>query len=135
MILTGRVADGLDSAATSIVDEDVVSSFNVWVKLKFNNVAAGTVNVEPDGGGAPFTEGAANDYIIDYLQGMIMVLSTGTMADATHYDVDYDYTDGSLAVKVNAVTSAAQAAGKAIYEVATTRLSERMGVAVIVYQQ
>jgi hypothetical protein len=129
-IVTGRVGDALDSDVVSVANEEVTSVFDVWVKFQFGNLAATTVNVEPSGGGAPFTEGAGDDYIIDYKQGLIMVLSTGTMADATPYDCDYDYTDGSLAVKINAITTVAQAAGKAYWF--KTAQTGRAGVAVII---
>jgi hypothetical protein len=129
-ILTGRLGDDLDSDATSVVDEEITSIFDTWVKFQFNNLVSGTVNVEPSGGGVPFTEGAANDYLIDYAQGYIMVLSTGAMADATAYDVDYDYTDGSLAVKINALTTVADGAGKDWW-VQTTKIGNQ-GVAVVI---
>lgn len=131
-IVTGRIGDGYDSTVDSVANEDVTSSFDVPVKLQFKDLVAGSVNVEDNGGGVPYTENV--DYTVDYSQGYITVLSSGGMADATVYDVDYDYTDGSLAVKVNAITTAAQGAGKTIYKVIQVHISERMGAAIIVYQ-
>lgn len=131
-IVTGRIGDTLVSTINAIVDEEIISDLNQPVKFVYSYLVAGTVNVEPSGGGVPYTEGV--DYTVNYDQGNITVLSTGGMADATAFDVDYSYTDGSLAVKVNAITTVAQAAGKIIYEVAMTRLSSCLGVAVIVYE-
>lgn len=131
-IITGRIGDTLISTINPIVNEAITSDWDQPVKFVYRYLVAGTVNVEDSGGGIPYTEGV--DYTINYPQGLITVLSTGAMADATAFDVDYDYTDGSLAVKVNAITTVVNAAGKTIYEVAMTRLSSVLGVAVIVYE-
>jgi len=73
----------------SITDENVTSDHDVWVNMAHQRLIPGTVNVEPDGGGTALTEGT--DYVIDYVEGQMMVLSTGTMADSTIFDTDYDY--------------------------------------------
>jgi hypothetical protein len=131
-ICVGRVGDARDSDVDSVTNEVFTSIFDVPVKLAFRKLVAASTNVEPSGGGAPFTEGAGDDYVMDNANGTITVLSTGAMADATEYEVDYDYNDDNLAFKVNALTTAASGLGKD-YWVQTTQCG-RMGVAVVVVE-
>jgi len=72
-----------------ITAEGITSSFNVWVALAHKMVQPGTVVVTPHGGSPTATEGT--DYVIDYLDGKIMVLSTGGLSDSTDYHVSYHY--------------------------------------------
>jgi hypothetical protein len=131
-IVTGRVGDARDSEVDSVADEVFTSVFDVPVKLQHRKLVAATSNVEDIGGGAPYTEGAGNDYIMDNIHGEITVLSTGTMLDATEYEVDYDFNDDNLAFKVNALTTVASGLGKD-YWVQTTQCG-RIGVAVVVVE-
>lgn len=73
----------------TVTDEDVTSDEDAWVELDGAHIQYGSVNVEPNGGGSAFAEGT--DYVIDYLEGRIMVLASGTIGDATALDVDYVY--------------------------------------------
>ena len=94
-----------DDSLTSVADEEITSDHDAWVAFANELLNVGSVVVEPSGGGTAYTEGT--DYTIDYQTGRIMVLSTGTMADATAFDCDYDHgatvdlTDG-VPVKTNA---------------------------------
>lgn len=72
-----------------ITDDGITSSFDVWVALTHKMIQPGTVVVTPHGGSPTATEGT--DYVIDYLDGKIMVLSTGGLSDSTDYHVDYHY--------------------------------------------
>jgi hypothetical protein len=74
----------------SVTDEAVTSDEDAWVDLDYKRITPGTVVVEPDGGGAAYTEG--DDYVVDYAGGRFKALSTGTIGDGTALDVDYDYT-------------------------------------------
>lgn len=69
--------------------EDVTSDEGAWVNLAGAHIVPGSVNVEPNGGGSAFAEGT--DYVVDYLEGRLMALASGSIGDATALDVDYVY--------------------------------------------
>lgn len=129
-IVVGRVADGNDNVDDSIDDELFTSAHDVPVFLQHRNLATGSTVVTTLNGATTYTEGAGDDYTVDDTSGAITVLSTGTMADATVYKVDYDYTDYNLAKKINDVTTIAQGAGKDYY--VYTGTDGQVGVAVII---
>lgn len=129
-IVKGTVADGIDSDALPITDEAFTSVFDVPVKLANMNLTAASSVVTSLDGLTTYTEGAGDDYTMSNLGGYITVLSTGSMADATGYLIDYTFRYPTLAARVNAVTTVAQAAGKD-YTV-TTSTRGKLGVAVIV---
>jgi hypothetical protein len=131
-VLVGRIGDALSSAATAITDEHFTSAFDTWVYAAHPDFTRGSVLTRKSDNTVTYTVGV--DYQIDYRRGAIKVLSGGTMLDATAYHVSYTYPDSGLAAKVNAVTSAANTAGKTIYAVAMTQISPHEGAAVIVYQ-
>jgi hypothetical protein len=131
-VVTGQMNDGLSSAASAITDEHFTSAFDVWVVAAHPHFTRGSVLVRATDNGTTYTDGT--DYQIDYRRGAINVLSGGTMVDATAYHISYTYPDGELAAKINAITSAANTAGKTIYSVAMTQISPHEGVAVIVYE-
>jgi hypothetical protein len=136
-ILTGKIGDALVSTLNAVVDEHVTSSFDAWVNTANTNLSGqkpvklGTVTVRTTNNLTTFTQGT--DYQYDYINNRIMMLSTGTMLDATAYHVSYTWSDGSLAIKVNALTNAAQVAGKS-YSVQLAKLSSHKGVAVVITQ-
>jgi hypothetical protein len=74
----------------TVSDEDVTADSDAWVAMDYKRVTPGTVVVTSDGGGVTYTEG--DDYVIDYANGKIMVLSSGDIADGASLDVDYNYT-------------------------------------------
>ena len=133
-IVVGRVSDTAVSTLNAVTDEHFTSTFDAWVNttnfsdLGDKPVQAGTVAVKTSDNATTYTEGS--DYIFEYTYGQVKVLSTGTMADATAYHVSYTYSDASLAVKINAVTTVAQAAGKDYFVSQAT--DGKVGVAVIV---
>jgi hypothetical protein len=114
------------SDEVQIVNEPFTSKFDVYVKLRHLNLQATTSVVSTVGGGTTYTEGV--DYVMDNPNGAIKVLSTGSMSDATGYEIDYHYDEPSLAWKINQITSTASVVRK----VACTN-SGKIGVAVIVY--
>lgn len=71
----------------SIANENFTSDYDTPVQLKHTNITPGTTNVTDNG--TTYTEGV--DYTMDNPNGTITVLSTGGMADATGYLIDYDY--------------------------------------------
>jgi len=129
-VVVGRIGDAYNSDEKALTDEVFTSILDTPVKLLNRNITAASTNVEPLGGGVPFVEGAVNDYVMDNADGTITVLSTGAMADATQYEVDYSWTDDNLAYKVNAITSPKQVAGKFFY-VSVARVGH-LGIAVVV---
>lgn len=72
-----------------INNEAFTSVFDTPVQLDHTNLTPGTTVVTDNG--VTFDEGPADDYTMDNEAGTITVLSTGAMADATGYFIDYDY--------------------------------------------
>jgi len=79
----------LKPGSGSITDETFTSNHDTPVQLAHTNLTAGTVVVTDKPSDGPYTEGV--DYTIDYANGTITVLSTGGMADATDFLIDYEY--------------------------------------------
>ncbi|MCK5541718.1 MAG: hypothetical protein KAI40_03425 [Desulfobacterales bacterium] len=75
---------------TEIVDEEFTSDHDVAVVLDYDTINAASVEVTTVDGGTTYTEDT--DYTINYDDGQITVLSTGSMADATVFEIDYIYT-------------------------------------------
>jgi len=71
----------------AVVDELFTSVHDAPVQLDFKTMISGTVVVTD---GATYTEGT--DYTIDYPNGTITVLSTGTMGNTLVFKIDYRYT-------------------------------------------
>jgi hypothetical protein len=84
-----------------VTDEDVTSDEEAWVNLDGESITAGSVVVEPDGGGTPFVENT--DYTIDYDGGRLYTLAAGSIGDGTALDVSYTYGDADLAFKLAGV--------------------------------
>jgi len=64
---------------------------DTWYELGagLNRLQFDGISMQPSGGGTAFTYGT--DYVIDFVLGRYMILSTGTMAAVTNYDFDYTY--------------------------------------------
>jgi len=74
----------------TVTDESFTSAFDTPVQLDWKYIDSGvTPVVTTTDGATTYTEGT--DYTIDYDNGKITVLSTGTMADATEYYIDYTH--------------------------------------------
>lgn len=73
----------------TVTDESFTSAHDAWVDLANARLDFGSVVVTTDPAGTTYTEGT--DYVIDYQEGRIKVLSGGTMADATGFLADYTY--------------------------------------------
>jgi hypothetical protein len=73
----------------SITDESFTSSHDAWVSLAHKRITFGGVVITTNPAGTTYVEGT--DYVIDYVEGRIKVLSTGSMADATGFLADYAY--------------------------------------------
>jgi hypothetical protein len=76
--------------AASVTDEAVTADHDAWVALANKRITPGTVVVTNSGATVTYTEGT--DYVVDYANGKLMALSTGTITDAQALLVDYDYT-------------------------------------------
>lgn len=64
---------------------------DTWYSLTAGHkrLAFDGISMQPSGGGTPLVFGV--DYLIDFENGRYMILSTGSMATATNYDLDYTY--------------------------------------------
>jgi hypothetical protein len=70
-----------------VEDETFTSDFDTAVSLEYNNIKSGSVVVTTTDGTTTYTEDT--DYTIDYDNGTITVLSSGTMNSNTDYNIDY----------------------------------------------
>jgi len=73
----------------TVTDESFISDFDNWVDLRHREIRLDTEVVTSSDGSVVFSKGI--DYEMDYAEGRIKVLSTGSMIDATSYLVDYTY--------------------------------------------
>lgn len=80
---------GETGSAPDITDEAFTSDHDTWVALAQKRIRPGTVTVTSSPAGTTYDE--YTDYLIDYANGRVYVLSTGTMADATAFLIDYTY--------------------------------------------
>ncbi len=88
--LTADSVTVTDTSNGAVADESFASDHDTPVSLDNDNLTANSVTVNTPDGETTYTED--DDYTIDYDDGTITVLSTGDMADATEYHIDYDYT-------------------------------------------
>jgi len=72
-----------------ITDEAFTSAFDTAVSLNNDGLVLYSETVTNTAGTTTYTRDT--DYTMDYEDGEITVLSTGTMADATAYEIDYLY--------------------------------------------
>jgi hypothetical protein len=75
--------------SVAVVEEAFISDLDVWVALDGFNIDLAALTITSDPAGTTFVLG--DDYVIDYLTGRIMVLTTGSMVDATGYLANYTY--------------------------------------------
>jgi hypothetical protein len=73
----------------SIVDEVLVADHGAWVSLANKVLRFGTVVVTNAANSTTYGEGT--DYVIDYIEGRVMALATGTITDGQSLRVDYTY--------------------------------------------
>lgn len=76
-------------ATATITDETFTADHDTWVSLAHARVQTGTVTVELGGTSTAKTEWT--DYVVDYANGRIMVLSTGSISDSADLDITYTY--------------------------------------------
>ena len=89
---SGNDNDGsLSPGSGSVTDETFTSQYDTWVQLKHTNIDEGSETVTNTDGTVTYTRGT--DYEMDYANGKIKVLSSGSMADATDYYIDYTYSN------------------------------------------
>ena len=86
----------------TIIDEAFTSDFDVAVQLLHSMIDYGSEVVTNNG----TTYDRGTDYTMNYRDGTITVLSTGTMADSTSYNIDYNYSASSNIVQLQIVGSA-----------------------------
>jgi hypothetical protein len=88
LALMGESADESQTAG-SVTDEAVTARHDKWVDLAKRKVS--NVVVTAQAGSPTYTENT--DYVVDYDEGMIKVLSTGSIGDGDALLVDYSYAD------------------------------------------
>jgi len=90
------------TSVSAIEDESVTSSHDTAVNLGQVGLTSGSVTLTSTDGATTYTEGAAGvgDFSIDYEKGTLTVHSTGAMADATDYLIDYN-TENAVRVELN----------------------------------
>ena len=88
----------------SITDETFTSDYDVAVQSKHTNLTSDSEVVTTTDGGTTYVKDT--DYTMDYPNGKITVLSTGGMADATDYYIDYSYS-GSYPTYVDGISGKA----------------------------
>lgn len=93
----------------TIIDEAFTSVFDVAVQLIHSMIDHGSEVVTNNG--TTYTRGT--DYTMDYRNGTITVLSTGTMANTTGYLIDYNYSASSNIIQLQIIGSAPPVAGVA----------------------
>jgi len=77
---------------TQILNETFNSSdYDTWISIDNDMITSGSVLVSNTTDETPFVE--STDYNINYTDGKIMVLSTGTMSNWTCYHIDYNTTE------------------------------------------
>ncbi len=74
----------------AVSDEAITADHDAWVNLAQHRLTPGTVVVTNSGATTTYTEGT--DYVVDYANGRLMALSTGTITDAQALLADYSYT-------------------------------------------
>jgi len=84
---------------TGISDESFTSAHDTGAALDSVDIVPGSMTVTDTGGTVTYTEGT--DYTVDYEEGTVTVLSTGSMADASEYLVSYE-TEDAQHFEVNA---------------------------------
>lgn len=80
---------GRSVGSTTITDESFTSDLDVAVSLDNVAIVQYSETVTTEAGTTTYTRDT--DYTMDYVAGTIKVLSTGSMADATDYYIDYSY--------------------------------------------
>ena len=98
-----------------IEDESFTAAHDAAVALQNVGIRSGSMTVTTADGLTEFTEGV--DYTIDYDDGEITVLGSGSMADGTNYLISYDTeklssvtlnpdgVDGALTIQINVTAS------------------------------
>ncbi|MCG3208635.1 MAG: hypothetical protein FOGNACKC_02247 [Anaerolineae bacterium] len=76
-------------AQPAVTNEAFTSAHDQWVSLANKRLRNASITVTSNPAGTTYT--MYDDYLIDYGNGRIMVLSTGTMANATSFLIDYSY--------------------------------------------
>jgi len=84
----GKWSDWTKST-TTVTDESFTSAYDTWVSLANNDIKSGSEDVTTTDGATHYVRDT--DYMIDYEDGKIMVLSTGSMADNRVYYIDYTH--------------------------------------------
>lgn len=80
-----------DESATKTTDESFTSDHDVAVSLTNRAIVQYSETVTDSTGATTYVRGT--DYTMVYKSGTITVLSTGSMADATSFLIDYNYYD------------------------------------------
>jgi len=76
-------------AQPAVTDEAFTGHHGAWVSLANKRLRGGSVAVTSSPAGATYSE--YSDYVVDYGNGRVMTLATGTMANNTAFLIDYTY--------------------------------------------
>jgi Prohead core protein serine protease len=80
---------GESGATAAITSESVTGDHDTWVALAHARPQPGTLTLTTDPAGTTYAEGT--DYVIDYIQGRVMTLSTGATTDGQSLLANYTY--------------------------------------------
>jgi len=76
-------------ATATITDETFTAVHDTWVALAHNRVQVGAITVEL--GGTSTVKAEWTDYVVDYENGNVMILSTGSISNSADLDITYTY--------------------------------------------
>lgn len=116
----------------AITDEAVTADLGAWVSLAHKMVEPGTVVVTTSPAGTTYVEGT--DYVIDYLDGAIYCLSTGSISDSQSLLVDYHY-DSVREGENTAIQRAKMVLGYATLDCKANRLATQITNEAVVFSR
>lgn len=123
---------GESGAAPTITDAAVTGVHNTWVQLAQKRIRPGTVVLTNSGGSTTYTEGT--DYVVDYGDGKIMTLSTGTTTNNQSLLIDYVY-DAFRKGEMAAIERAKNTLSFITLDIAADRLATEISNEAIVFSR
>lgn len=119
-------------AAPSVTDEAATSDESAWVDLANARLQPGTVTITGSGGSPTYTEGT--DYVIDYAEGRLYTLASGSIGDGTTLEVDYTY-DAIRKGEMSTIERGKQTLSFELVEMAADRLATQISNEAIVFSR
>lgn len=123
---------GETGAVVVITDEAVTGDHDDWVALAHARIRPGTVVLTSSPAGTTFAEGT--DFVIDYAQGRLMTLSTGSTTAAQALLIDYTY-DAIRKGEMQAIERAKNALTFITINAAADRLAVQISSEAIVFSR